>query len=108
MQTATFCNNVKIKSVSKVQTVQMVYISANNQQVNGTQQSSYPCQFLHRDIHCMQCIDTLSLCVLEAQSWMQTDPGISLCYVVLNTQHSVDSMLQMLISQQDVEETNHS
>jgi len=105
MQTATFCNNVKIKSVSKVQTVQMVYISANNQQVNGTQQSSYPCQFLHRDIHCMQCIDTLSLCVLEAQSWMQTDPGVSLCYIVLNTQHSIDSMLQMLISQQDVDKT---
>ena len=85
----------------------MVYISANIRQENGTQQSNYPCQFLHRDIHHMQCIDRLSLCVLEAQSWMQTDPGVSLCYIVLNTQHNVDSMLQMLISQRDVEETNH-
>jgi len=57
----------------------------------------------YTEIHRTQCIDTLFLCVLEAQSSMQTDPGVSLCYIVLNTRHSVDSMLQMLISQQDVE-----
>jgi len=94
-QTATVCNSWKImrwnlksvQSLSKWSTLVPISIKRMVHSKAVILASSYT------DIHRMQCADTLSLCVSEAQSWMQMDPCVSLCYIVLNTQLGVDSML---------------
>jgi len=73
------CIYLNLTTESNVRIVGRCAIIAISQQESGTEQSNSYCQFLHTDMHSMQCIDTLFSCFLTAQCWLQMDTGSELC-----------------------------